>query len=194
MLDTAPQRSGTANLRIIIAVCAEALKKCRSLEGVGPGTRAQINAAYEMAASEIHKGRRSLPDHRRLFAIIARLYDNWPEDHDFQPEDAENLRAWLICKAGAEWRDATRFELPEDATDHMQVLFRLGIEAAIRASGGRAFVVPHGRGLALVTPKSMSWSRMDQTEFRRLRSSIEDVIEAETGIRVATLEREKEAA
>lgn len=43
---------------------------------------------------------RSIDQHNRFFALVAALYDNWPERHPFQPDNAEHLRAWLLVKAG----------------------------------------------------------------------------------------------
>jgi hypothetical protein len=137
---------------------------------------------------EVEAKKRSAPDHRRLFAIINNAFAQWPEGHDFQPDNSEHLRAWLIAKAG--WREATPIALPENATDAMQVLFRLSIEAAIKAAGGTAFVVPYRRGVAVVRPKSMAFSEMSQQEFSKLRDAITDILEATLGCKVEELTKE----
>lgn len=134
---------------------------------------------------------RSLPDHRRFFALVAKAYENWPEHHDFQPENSEHLRSWLTCKAG--YRESTPIHMPDMATDRMRDLFRLSIEAAITAAGGVAFVVPYRDVVAVVRPKSIAWDKIDQREFSKLRDAVSDVIEAETGIKVEDLMREKAA-
>ena len=121
--------------------------------------------------------RRSVPDHRRLFALIKQAFDNWPEAHEFTPESPEHLRAWLTCKAG--WRKSTPIQFGS-RTD--QSLMVLAMTAAIRAAGGNAFVVPHGTGVAVIAPRSMCFKGMGQQEFGLLRDSIEGVIELETGI------------
>jgi len=135
---------------------------------------------------------RSLPDHRRLFGLIGKAYQNWPEGHDFQPENAEHLRAWLLAKAG--FRESTPVMLPDNADDHMRVLFRLGIEAAVRASGGYAWVVPYRDGAAVIRPKSIAWSKIGQREFAEVRSRVEDIIAAEIGITADELLQHGEAA
>lgn len=134
---------------------------------------------------------RSLPDHRRFFALVAKAFENWPEHHDFQPENSEHLRSWLTCKAG--YRESTPIHMPDMATDRMRDLFRLSIEAAIAAAGGVAFVVPYRDVVAVVRPKSIAWDKIDQREFSKLRDAVSDVIEAETGIKVEDLMREKAA-
>jgi hypothetical protein len=136
---------------------------------------------------------RSSPDHRRFFALVAAAFAQWPENNEYQPENEEKLRAWLICKAGARWRISTPIFLPDDATEHMRVLFRLGIEAAIRAAKGEAFVTPYKDSVAVHTPKSIAFHEMDQREFGALRAAVEDVIKAETGLDPEQLLRERAA-
>jgi hypothetical protein len=136
---------------------------------------------------------RSSPDHRRFFAVIQRAFEHWPEAHEtFAPESPEHLRAWLLCKAG--FREATPIMLPDDATDHMRGLFRLAIEASVRAAGGYAWVVPYQSGAAVVKPKSIAWSKVGQSEFSEIRSAVEEIIAAEVGVTADELLKHGEAA
>ncbi len=128
---------------------------------------------------------RSLPDHRRFFALIKAAFEQWPDGHDFTPESSEHLRAWLTCKAG--YRESTPIHMPDMATDRMRDLFRLSIEAAITAAGSVAFVVPYRDVVAVVRPKSIAWDKIDQREFSQLRDAVSDVIEAEIGVSVDKL-------
>lgn len=121
--------------------------------------------------------RRSVPDHRRLFALIKAAFDNWPEAHDFTPENPEHLRSWLVCKAG--WREATAYDLGEKAD---AAVVALALQAGIKAAKGVGFVKVHGRSVAVITPKSMDFRAMGQAEFGLLRDAITDIIKAETGI------------
>lgn len=123
------------------------------------------------------KKRRSVPDHRRLFALIKQAFDNWPEGHEFTPENPEHLRAWLVCKAG--WREATAYDLGERAD---AAVVALALEAGIKAAKGTGFVRVVGRSVAVITPKSMDFRAMGQAEFGLLRDAITDIIKAETGI------------
>lgn len=135
---------------------------------------------------------RSGPDHRRFFAVIKAAFEHWPEGHDFQPDDAEHLRAWLICKAG--YRISTPIDLPSNASGHVRMLFRLGVEAALRSAGNIvAFVVPHRNGVAVVRPRSIAFDKLGQHEFSDLRNAIEDVIRVETGLDPEALLTEKAA-
>lgn len=126
------------------------------------------------------KKRRSLPDHRRLFALIRKAFENWPEAHDFQPEGEGHLRSWLICKAG--WRDAVTYDLGDKADPHV---VSIALEAGIRAARGVGFVTVHQGRVALITPKSINFRAMAQAEFGLLRDAITDIIKAETGIDTA---------
>lgn len=121
--------------------------------------------------------RRSVPDHRRLFALIKQAFDNWPEAHEFTPENPDHLRAWLVCKAG--WRDTTAYDLGDKAD---AAVVAIALEAGIRAAKGTGFVRVHGRSVAVITPKSMGFLAMGQAEFGLLRDAITDIIKAETGI------------
>lgn len=134
---------------------------------------------------------RSLSDHRRFFALVNAAFGTWPENHPFQPESADHLRAWLTCKAG--YRESTPIHMPDMATDRMRDLFRLSIEAAICAAGGVAFVVPYQDVVAVIRPKSIAWDKLDQKEFGRLRDAVSDVIEAEMGVKAEQLLAEKAA-
>lgn len=125
------------------------------------------------------KKRRSLPDHRRLFALIKDAFDNWPEAHEFTPENPEHLRAWLICKAG--WREAKAYDLGDKAD---AAVVAIALEAGIKAARGVAFVRVIGRSVAVITPLSMDFRKMGQAEFGLLRDAITDLIKAETGIDV----------
>jgi len=119
---------------------------------------------------------RSLPQHRRLFGVIGKAFENWPERCDFQPDSAEHLRAWLICKAG--WREATTIHLG-DATDvdftarAIEMSFR-----AAKADGVHCFVVPIRNAVAIVRPKSVAWAKMPHREFVMLSNAIDDVLKS----------------
>jgi len=138
----------------------------------------------------IVKGR-SGPDHRRFFALISAAFGSWPESHEYQPDSPEALRSWLTCKAG--YRESTPIMLPDEASDHMKMLFRLGIEAALNASDKTAFVVPYRDGVAVIRPRSIAFDKIGQREFAEVRTAVEDVIKAETGLDPEALLREQAA-
>jgi len=143
---------------------------------------------------------RSGPDHRRLFGIIAKAYENWPETHEFQPTSAEQLRAWLQCRAGHHECTPIFVEniqlFPEDKRDVAFKLVSLAVEAAVKAAlaeGSYAFTRVHGDAIAVFRPRSISWSAMDQKEFGPLRDAIQEEIESALGVTCEQLLRAEAA-
>jgi hypothetical protein len=132
-----------------------------------------------------HNHKRSSPDHRRLFRILASAYQNWPDGHAFQPQNAEHLRAYLICRAGPDWRNAQCTFLPEGSREELFAIIRDVLKDNLKK-----FPILYRDGIAVISPKSMSFSAMSQAEFGKLRDAITDVIEAEIGCTVADLMQE----
>jgi hypothetical protein len=133
---------------------------------------------------------RSLPDHRRFFGVIRAAYEHWPEAHKFPPDNAEHLRAWLLCRSGYRNSVVIPVEGSDPAVGRLVVL---AAESAIKAAGAYAFVRPHASGLAVFRPRSLAWDTLSQKEFGPIRQAIEDVITAETGLDCEQLLREKAA-
>lgn len=133
---------------------------------------------------------RSSMDHRRFFGVIAALFHHWPEHHDFQPDDAEHLRKWLLVKAG--YRTATFIPIECESTDTRMVV--RSIEAAVRAADDHCFLRQHGSGVAVFKAKSISWDKLDQKQFNAVRNAVEEVIKAETGLDPDALLKQMEAA
>ncbi len=137
---------------------------------------------------------RSLPDHRRFFALISAAHAQWPHDHDFKPDSVEHLRKWLITAAGH--RDVVEIAVPE--TEDQPALARLvalSMQSALEAAGAYAFVRPDPNGgrVAVYKPRSIAWDTITQREFSEIRSAVEDVIEREVGVSAEDLLREKAA-
>lgn len=133
---------------------------------------------------------RSLPDHRRFFGVIRAAFEQWPERHEFQPDNEEHLRAWLLCKAG--YRDNVHIPVPSDVPA-VAKLAALAAESAIKAAHSYAFVRPGRDGLIVFSAKSLAFDTLSQKEFGPIRQAVEDVITAETGLDCEQLLREKAA-
>jgi hypothetical protein len=131
---------------------------------------------------------RSPADHRRFFGVIRAAYLHWPENHEFQPEDPEHLRAWLLCRAG--YKSVTDIPFEENWPDAMRRLATLAAEAALKAAKSHAFIRPFNGGLYVFTPKSLNWETLGQKEFALVRESVEEVIKCETGREASELLRE----
>lgn len=128
---------------------------------------------------------RSSEDHRRFFALISAAFDQWPEGADFTPDNAEHLRAWLLCKAN--YRKTTMIETYEPAAT------AVAIEAAFRAADTYAFVRPYGDGVAVYSPKSLRFDKTDQKAFNAVRDEVSSIIESVIGVTAEQLLREKAA-
>lgn len=135
---------------------------------------------------------RSESDHRRFFGLVRAAFHHWPEGHEFAPDNAEHLRAYLLCKAG--YRTVTTIPVEDDATPAMMTLVMLTAEAAIKAARTYAFTRPHGQSIAVFTAKSINWATLSQKAFNDVRDAVTEVIESETGQTAETLLRETEKA
>lgn len=122
--------------------------------------------------------------HRFFFATIANYYENWPENHPFEPENEEHLRAWATCKAG--YRDTLGERLNHDEGDaHRMADF---ITKALRLCRKKyCFVAIYNGSLVLLSPKSIAFGALDQTAFAPIADKIFDVLERESGIPIATM-------
>lgn len=128
---------------------------------------------------------RSSDDHRRFFGLVKAAFDQWPEAHEFQPDNAEHLRAYLLCRVGH--RKTTVIETEEAASAVLVV------EAAFKAAGSYAFVRPYGAGLAVYAPRSLSWDQLDQKKFNPIRDEVSALIESIVGVSADQLLKEKAA-
>jgi hypothetical protein len=140
-----------------------------------------------------HAKARSPSDHRRFFAVIHAAFHHWPENSEFQPDNAEHLRAYLLCKAG--YRDVTT--IPVEFAEDQPALLRLvslAAEGAVKAAKGYAFIRPHGSALAVFSAKSIAWDRLDQKGFNKIREAVESVITAETDLKPDDILKHTEAA
>lgn len=133
------------------------------------------------------------PEHHRLFfAVIARAFESWPEAHEFEPGDAEHLRAWLLCKAG--YRTTTHYSLAEVPEKRREVIVTTVAAAIGQVLAGRdhAFVTPHKDGLAVHVPRSMSFEKLGQKEFNALSEAVFAIIASVLGVEVEKLKKEAE--
>lgn len=136
---------------------------------------------------------RSSDDHRRLFALIAAAFEQWPETHEFEPEDAEHLRAWLLCKAG--WKTTKTLELPEAGNPVFMALMMEFAEDLLERSPGGEFRFGRwvGHRLHVHTPKSIKFERADQKKFNPIRDAVTEIIEQVIGVSADQLLKEKAA-
>lgn len=131
---------------------------------------------------------RSTDQHRRFFGVISALYSHWPESHAFQPDSAEHLRAWLLCRAG--YRNVTTFHLEDDAgplTKLVPMIFATVLQR-------HAWCWGKGNELYVCVPQSIAFDKMDHKTFCKVCDDVDEVIRLETGLDPDQLLRETEAA
>lgn len=131
---------------------------------------------------------RSTEQLRRYFAMIRAAFHHWPEAHQYQFANAEELRAFVQMKAGHREIGA---KIPMAGTSKKHAI--LLAEAAIRGAGSYAMPIMHGDTLVIFRPKSVSFGKMAHLDFCALSDAVEAVIRAETGLDPDQLLKEKAA-
>lgn len=132
---------------------------------------------------------RSVPHHRRFFGLISAALAHWPENHERQFTSAEELRAYLLLKAG---HRSTGASIPLSGMQKERAL--LLVEAAIRGAGSYAMPVLQGDTLVIFTPKSIAFHALGHQAFTALNNDVEALIEQEIGVSADQLLREHERA
>jgi hypothetical protein len=134
---------------------------------------------------------RSIDQHRRYFALIKHAFDQWPETHEFQPDNPEHLRKWLQVKAG--YRTVQEIEITRTDPKSMKII-ESTLRAAMKSLGDYAWTVIHGKKLYVVAALSVAFNKINHTEFSMLNTTVEMIIEREIGIKIDDLMKEVEAA
>lgn len=131
---------------------------------------------------------RSLDQHRRFFGLMAALHSHWPEDHPFQPDNSEHLRAWLLVRAGH--HTVKTFHLEGEATEFA----RLVPVIVATMLGKHAWCRSHGQELHVCVPQSIAFDKLDHKSFCKLNDDVDEVIRVETGLDPDRLLKETESA
>jgi len=145
------------------------------IAGVGPP--AQARPAQTCPTCGAPARHRSDEHHRLFFAVIKQVFDNWPEHFEqFQPRDAEHLRAWLLIEAG--WYREREFVGPKNL---IAETIR-GFQEFTDAEDCRAF--PTKKGLRLRVAKSMKYRECPKRDFEKVSARVFEITEAITGVSV----------
>jgi hypothetical protein len=132
---------------------------------------------------------RSLDQHRRFFGVIKAAFTHWPEAHERQFSNEEDLRKFLTMKAGH--REITaRIPLTGIRREQAVIL----AEAAIKAAGSYAVPVAIGSELVIFKPKSIAFSNLGHRAFCELNSAVDEILQAEIGLSGDQFLAEHEAA
>lgn len=132
--------------------------------------------------AEPRKGKpRSVPQHRRYFALIRGAYHHWPESHDFRPHSEGHLRRWLQCKAGY-YTVRTINVADLDPTSAVAAA-----AAAMAEAGEHAFVRGKGTRLYVFASRSINFDTLPHLAACALFDAVAEVIAAETGLELAQI-------
>lgn len=145
----------------------------------------------ECGAVFAHDGKkpRSLEQLRRYFAVMKAALYHWPETHERQFANTDELRAYLQMKAGHREVGA---QIPLSGMSKERAT--LLAEAAIRGAGSYAMPIIHGDTLVIFKPKSIAFHKLSHQAFCALNSDIDAIVESEIGIHPDRLLKETESA
>ena len=128
---------------------------------------------------EKRKGKpRSVPQHKRYFALIRAAFSHWPEAHRFKPLTEERLRKWLQAKAG----HAVVNTIDTEGMTGEQIVAALA--AAIMVADPIHFVSATGKRLHIIQSMSINFDSLPHLAACALFDDVAQVIEAETGLKV----------
>ena len=120
---------------------------------------------------------RSVPQHKRFFALIKAAHFHWPETHKFQPVSEDHLRKWLTAKAGH--RTVQTIETAGMQTEQMVA----AIAAQVTRAGPWAVNVSAGTRFYSIIPDSIDFDTLPHMKACALFDAVSEIIEVETGIR-----------
>ena len=131
---------------------------------------------------------RSDEEHNTLFGVIGMAFDNWPEQHDFQPADEEQLRGWLACRVGHSViirLNGCRGLNRDTARDLLKAF-----------SEGAAYFETDddAKGVFVVKPRSMKKASMRVQEFRAMANNVYHLLHAVCGINPVVYKQNKDKA
>ena len=136
---------------------------------------------------DVKRPRRRKP-HSMMFAVIARAFENWPEKHEFSPENPEHLRAWLLVKAG--YRSIFGESMNRLSSPLSMVEFVKAAMSRQRSCGGYSFVTDYNGSIVQLVPHSIAFHQLDEDQIRPIRDAVYQLIEQHTGIPVVALKKE----
>lgn len=124
---------------------------------------------------------RSVPQHRRYFAMIRAAFSHWPHDHRFQPLTEERLRKWLQAKAG--YAIIKSVETAQMTTQQAIA----AISAELATADPIHFTSASDTLFNIIQSKSIDFDTLPHREACALFDDVADVIECETGLKVSQI-------
>lgn len=119
---------------------------------------------------------RSVPQHRRYYALVKAAHSHWPESHRFQPTSAEHLRKYLQAKAGYHVIQT----IDTAGMDATQAI--VAVAAALKAADQPSFQSVVGSKFHIVSSKSIDFDTLPHLAACALFDAVADTIKSETGL------------
>jgi hypothetical protein len=120
---------------------------------------------------------RSVPQHRRYFALIRAAHSHWPSSHRFQPTSEEHMRKWLQAKAG--YHNIRTVDTAGMKTENAIK----AIAALMKSSDPIHFTSVVGAKFHIVESKSIDFDTLPHLAACALFDAVAETIEAETGLK-----------
>lgn len=121
---------------------------------------------------------RSVPQHKRYFAMIRAAFSHWPEGHRFKPGTVERLRKWLQAKAG---HAVIKTVHVADMTTGQAVI---AVAAELAQADPIHFTHATEHDFYVIESMSIDFDSLPHLAACALFDDVAQVIEAETGLRV----------
>ena len=119
---------------------------------------------------------RSVPQHRRYFALIRAAHSHWPEKHRFRPMSEEHLRKWLQAKSGY-----SNIRTIDTAGMNTQSAI-VAVAAELAAADPMYFTSIVGARFYVIESKSIDFDTLPHLAACALFDAVADTIKAETGL------------
>jgi hypothetical protein len=141
---------------------------------------------------------RSRASHNQFFSAVASGFSNLPENLEVIKErlgiktippdgwiDEDHLRKWCLCETNHCDVDEFDFDSPKDA-----VTFARYCRKKDNENGTYTTILVRGSHVVVKTPHSQSAAAMSKEPFERSKRDVLDLIEAMTGLKRGTLNKE----
>ena len=122
-----------------------------------------------------------------FFCMLKPAFAQWPETHPFQPMSEEHLRSWLTVEAG--WCTTRDLEIGGPSKQHAANALRYFIDAG----DGHRFFSMTAKGIRERRPKSISFRKCTETQFKAVINTASEIIEGVIGVPIESLRRETAA-
>ena len=127
--------------------------------------------------------------HNLFFAVLVPAFKHWPESHEFQPEDTEHLRGWLLAKAGH--CTFKEIDIGDAVPEAMLPIMTAFVNSTHRIAGAKSrFLKATKKGLRAYEPKSIAYDKCDEDTFKKILDLSIEIIETTIGVKIEKLKAE----